>query len=42
MSELICDGKSSVDLSSFSVERFMIQKENRGRKKNVESVGEQW
>jgi len=44
MSELIVDGYSNcIDLKSFNPSRYMKKNSNkRGRKKGIESVGEQW
>jgi glycine/D-amino acid oxidase-like deaminating enzyme len=43
MSELIIDGKSfCLNLTPYSVERFMPAEKQRGRKKNTTDVGEQW
>lgn len=43
MSELLLDGETStVDISSFSLERFMEKKTKRGRHQQSNVVGEQW
>lgn len=42
VSELLLDQPLSLDISSFSPDRYILKKDNRGRHKNAQSVGEQW
>lgn len=46
MAEIITTGKSDIDVSAFTVERFGVRKGGgkggRGRKRGKEEVGEQW
>ena len=42
VSELVVDGKSSVDLSAFDPGRFMTTAQKRGKKIKGVNVGEQW
>jgi glycine/D-amino acid oxidase-like deaminating enzyme len=42
IAELVAEGRSSVDLRSFSPARYMSQGGGRGRKKGSAEVGEQW
>ena len=42
MSELILDGKASLDLSAFRADRYTTKVSRRGRKQQTSDVGEQW
>ena len=42
VSELVADGRSSVDLAPFSPGRFMTRAQRRGKKMRDVNVGEQW
>lgn len=43
MAEVVVEGaSSSVDLAAFSPGRYMTEEADRGRKKGVQRVGEQW
>lgn len=42
VSELVVDGKSSIDLSAFTPGRFMTTAQKRGKKIKGVNVGEQW
>ena len=42
VSELVVDGKSSIDLEAFDPGRFMSAAQKRGKKIKGVNVGEQW